>query len=161
MIHNPPGELLSRRCKQKAQELFDKIQKEIQDAASHQVSPWLIKAWVDNLLIGLSREVANDCAVIISRTGTLSDVPVMADAANLICFKYGLKFPSEPLPTDYGDLFTLDEFAELCKGGVVANDDGIGYYATDKEMSTYAIKPSEFETGKVDKSYTHVIWFNK
>lgn len=67
----------------------------------------------------------------------------------------------EPFPK-YGDLFTLEEFINLCKTGAFIDYDGAGYYATKSRMSrsSHAI-PSEICDGKIDNSWSHVMWFNR
>lgn len=54
------------------------------------------------------------------------------------------------------DVFTLEEFEYLVKGGGVTPDDGVGYYGTFAE---------EFEEhpvfyGQRPKEATHVWWYN-
>lgn len=62
-------------------------------------------------------------------------------------------------------LFTMEEFIEMCKHGVVSNDDGTGYYASkdvyyrDRQIFPDKIRKSEI-LFRVD-DYSHVIWFNK
>jgi hypothetical protein len=70
----------------------------------------------------------------------------------------GVKF--EPLP-DYGDLFTLKEFEQDCKSGMLIDYDGTGYYAFKDEMSDKPANPSYFKAGDIDRDFTHVMWFNK
>lgn len=63
---------------------------------------------------------------------------------------------------DYGDLFTLAEFLEMCQHYCFTNDDGSGYYS-DGEIyfaGEDAI-PSDLVAGNVRKDRTHVMWFNK
>jgi len=84
----------------------------------------------------------------------------------------------EPIPS-YGDLMTLDHFIELCRNGGFINYDGHGHYAFKDKMSNKEVHPSDvtgkyslfdMKTGKfkqhtkkpcVDKSFTHVVWFNR
>ena len=84
----------------------------------------------------------------------------------------------EPIPK-YGDLMTLDNFIECCQTGGFIDYDGHGYYAMKDKMSDKLILPShitgrrddfDFDTGKfkkievpinIDRSFTHVVWFNK
>ena len=65
-----------------------------------------------------------------------------------------------PIP-DYGDVFTLEGFIHMCKNYSFIDYDGTGYYGNDKEYSNKYAKPSDIVAGKIDKNYTHVIWFNK
>ena len=84
----------------------------------------------------------------------------------------------EPIP-NYGDHITIKKFISWAEGGYIINDDGFGYYATKTEMTDIIIKPShitgrrnEFQvkTGnfkvvkvekKLDKRFSHVVWFNR
>lgn len=63
---------------------------------------------------------------------------------------------------DYGDLFTMDEFLEHCKSGLIMNDDGSGYFALeDKWTRDLRVYPNTFPTTPIRPLYTHIIWFNK
>ena len=66
----------------------------------------------------------------------------------------------DPFP-DYGDLMTLEEFVEACVEGSFGNDDGTGCYATKSGMSRIYAHPTDMCAGKIDRSWTHVMWFNK
>lgn len=67
----------------------------------------------------------------------------------------------ESLP-DYGDLMTVEDFAEAVRSGCFIDYDGFGEYATATQTSRIRIYPSEFRRTKiVDKRFTHIIWFNK
>lgn len=59
------------------------------------------------------------------------------------------------------DLFTLDEFIEMCRIGAVSNFDGNGYYGTATKMSEIDASPLRIITGTIDRSWSHVVWFNK
>jgi hypothetical protein len=58
-------------------------------------------------------------------------------------------------------IFTLSEFIHDVKEGYFIDYDGYGYYATDKEKSNKMIRPSHIKKGKVDHSFTHVVWYNR
>lgn len=63
---------------------------------------------------------------------------------------------------DYGHLYPLEEFINHCKDGCFIDWDGIGYYATNDQIDReLEAKPSEILKGKVNKNFTHVMWFNK
>ena len=66
----------------------------------------------------------------------------------------------EPIP-DYGCLMTLEEFVEDVDCGCVIDYDGSGNYATKDKMSSKPAIPSVIGAGIVDKSFTHVVWFNR
>lgn len=64
--------------------------------------------------------------------------------------------------SDFGDLFTLQEFIELCKDGCFIDYDGTGYYAFIDKQSDKEIYPSDvIKKQKVDTKFTHVMWYNK
>ena len=62
-----------------------------------------------------------------------------------------------------GDIFTIEEFIEMCKDDCFNDYDGFGHYATvDREYNKYAI-PSEaaLDVFFPNPKYTHVVWYNK
>jgi len=67
----------------------------------------------------------------------------------------------EPLPK-YGDLFTIKEFIPNCGLGFI-DSDGFGELATKNKTAGIWIKPSDFyeKNIKVDKKFTHIVWFNR
>lgn len=62
---------------------------------------------------------------------------------------------------DYGDVYTIDVFVELCKEGSLIDYDGSGYYAYVDKMSRMNALPSKMVVGDIEKEFTHVVWFNK
>ena len=58
-------------------------------------------------------------------------------------------------------LMTIGEFEGYCKYGAITNDDGFGYYATDKEVSNVDAMPSAFVRGNIRPDFTHICWYNK
>lgn len=64
--------------------------------------------------------------------------------------------PLEKLPS-FGDLFTLKDFDEMANSGGITDDDGVGYYATERGLSR---KHDCFGDDR-PKWATHVMWFNK
>lgn len=64
------------------------------------------------------------------------------------------------IPKD-SDLFTLKDFIEMCEGYGVMDDDGFGYYATASKMSDIFCQPSVILYEGADKTWSHVVWFNK
>ncbi len=60
-----------------------------------------------------------------------------------------------------GDLLLLADFigSVECRG--ITNDDGHGYYATESYVSAQPAIPSKLFEGIVDRSFTHVMWYNK
>ena len=84
-----------------------------------------------------------------------------------------LQYETEP-HDDIGDLFTTEEFEEMCKDGCFINFDGYGYYATADYQTNIVIVPSNvyksvFDNCKVEyeeykqlkKHFTHVKWYNR
>jgi hypothetical protein len=66
----------------------------------------------------------------------------------------------KPIP-EYGDLIPLDEFIEMCEHGTFIDYDGFGNYATETEMSTNVVCPSDITAGIINRNWTHVVWFNR
>jgi len=66
----------------------------------------------------------------------------------------------KPMP-DYGELIPIEGFIEEVKFGSYTPDDGSGYYAIEGLMSYKDIDWKELKTGKYDKRWTHIAWFNK
>jgi len=64
-------------------------------------------------------------------------------------------------PITFGDLFTLEEFEQLCKDGSFMDNDGHGKYSDGKLVSNIKINPSDVTHGKVLMGWTHVVWYNK
>lgn len=55
---------------------------------------------------------------------------------------------------------TLVEFEAACRVHAFTNDDGTGYYVHDGMMLGSAT-PSMIRNGIVDRTASHVAWFNK
>jgi hypothetical protein len=77
-------------------------------------------------------------------------------------FQSEVEIRYEKIP-EYGDIFTLHDFIESVKNTSFTNDDGTGYYGSDKIMSNVYARPSDIYKGNIDSrtKWTHVIWFNK
>ena len=60
-----------------------------------------------------------------------------------------------------GDKMTLAEFEGMVRDGSLVDYDGHGYYATKEGQSAIMVVPSDVKEGKIDKKFTHVVWFNK
>ena len=58
-------------------------------------------------------------------------------------------------------LMTINEFKSHCRYGGIMDSDGIGYYATDKEVSNIEARPSAFVDGIIRSDFTYVCWYNK
>ena len=64
------------------------------------------------------------------------------------------------LPDD-GEHMTLEDFIKYVESGCFVNDDGYGDYATSIEISNLLAIPSRIKDGKINRSFTHVVWFNR
>ena len=62
---------------------------------------------------------------------------------------------------DYGDLMTLSDFESACESGAFIDYDGSGNYALEDKRSQISIYPSDVIKNRVDKRFTHVVWFNR
>ena len=89
-----------------------------------------------------------------------------------------MKIKYESIP-NYADHITLKRFIAWAKSSCVIDWEGIGYYATQNQMTNKVIRPSDItgikqifsmKTGKfttvnikkkIDKHFKYVIWFNK
>ena len=58
-------------------------------------------------------------------------------------------------------LMTINEFKSNCRYGTFMDSDGVGYYATDKEVSNIEASPSAFVKGIIREDFTHICWYNK
>lgn len=58
-------------------------------------------------------------------------------------------------------LITINEFKSNCRYGTFMDSDGVGYYATDKEVSNIEASPSAFVKGIIREDFTHICWYNK
>jgi hypothetical protein len=65
----------------------------------------------------------------------------------------------EPIP-DYGEHMKIKEFSDCCLTGEFIDEDGLGYYATETQMTDIEIRPSDF-TIVSSHPYTHIVWFNR
>ena len=58
-------------------------------------------------------------------------------------------------------LMTINEFKSNCIYGAFMDTDGVGYYATDKEVSNIEASPNAFRQGIIREDFTHACWYNK
>ena len=65
-----------------------------------------------------------------------------------------------PIPV-YGQHITLETFIWWCNNGMVIDDDGLGNYATDTQISEELAIPSDICRNIINRKYTHVVWFNR
>lgn len=66
----------------------------------------------------------------------------------------------KPIP-EYGDVMTVEEFAECCSCGGFIDYDGYGKYATSSQMTNIIARPSEIKKQGLDKRFAFVVWFNQ
>lgn len=67
-----------------------------------------------------------------------------------------------PIPAkDRKNTYSLRQFMEDTVNSVFLDDDGIGYYATETEVSNLIALPSEIAEGRVNHKFTHIVWHNK
>jgi hypothetical protein len=67
----------------------------------------------------------------------------------------------KPINLNQGELMTIEYFKEMCEEGCFIDYDGFGLYSDGKQVSDKAIKPSDFQTGNIDKNYTRLVWFSR
>ena len=61
-----------------------------------------------------------------------------------------------------GELFTLDEFVDMCHRELFIDYDGFGHLSTDTHESNEVVWPSQIAKGAtLDPKWTHVKWFNR
>lgn len=68
-----------------------------------------------------------------------------------------------PMP-EYAEILTIEDFRKFCKALAFVNDDGVGYYSTETEISSIQARPSDFyycTEPTIPSTLTHVAWFNK
>ena len=86
------------------------------------------------------------------------------DDNDALCATKALKKTPKMRPFDELDrecLMTINEFKSNCRYGAFMATDGVGYYATDKEVSNIEASPNAFRQGIIREDFTHVCWYNK
>lgn len=58
-----------------------------------------------------------------------------------------------------GEMYTLNEFVKMSKAGMITDEDGYGFYATELGKSDIEIYPSDILTEMVRMDFPNVIWF--
>lgn len=63
------------------------------------------------------------------------------------------------------DVYTLDQWITQVEFGALVDYDGFGVYATSTHKMEYdpstCVKPSMVKEGKIDKTQTHIVWYNR
>ena len=86
------------------------------------------------------------------------------DDNDALCATKALKKSPKMRPFNELDrecLMTINEFKSNCRYGIFMDSDGVGYYATDKEVSNIETSPSAFVKGIIREDFTHICWYNK
>jgi hypothetical protein len=60
-----------------------------------------------------------------------------------------------------GELITMEDFIKCCKSGSFIDFDGFGNYSDGKIVSDTIVYPSDVVNGRIEKRWTHVVWFNR
>lgn len=55
-----------------------------------------------------------------------------------------------------GNHMCMVDFISAVRSGMLTDDDGTGYYATATHVSEQTV-----DLAHIDRSYTHIVWFNK
>ena len=55
----------------------------------------------------------------------------------------------------------IEDFKECCEWGGFINCDGVGYYASENEVSNIEASPSAFVAGQIRTDFKYVCWYNK
>ena len=66
----------------------------------------------------------------------------------------------EPIEHD-DDIYTIEQFKSMCKGGGFIDYDGFGVYAFKDKKSDIEIYPSDVIKGNLRTDFTHVVWYNR
>jgi len=60
-----------------------------------------------------------------------------------------------------GNRYKFSDFIDMCRDGVLIDDDGFGLYASSKGVSDIEVYPSDIIQGRHRNDFSHVIWYNK
>lgn len=63
--------------------------------------------------------------------------------------------------TTYGNVFTLDEFVDLCDKGLLSSYDGQGYFHDGTKETEISVWNMDLIPDDVWDQYPYVIWYNK
>lgn len=66
----------------------------------------------------------------------------------------------KPIP-EGACLLKINDWISDVKQGWLIDYDGFGRYSDGKEMSDIVVYPSDLKKKKIDKSWSHVVWFNR
>lgn len=58
-----------------------------------------------------------------------------------------------------GDMMPIDEFKRRVMDGLLTDEDGEGWYATDNAKSDVRVIPSDAAENLMRTDFTHVLWF--
>lgn len=60
-----------------------------------------------------------------------------------------------------GDLYTMKEWIEMVENRYFTDIDGFGEYSDGEFVYEKFVNPSQLRENKVDKSWSHVMWYNR
>ena len=66
----------------------------------------------------------------------------------------------DPIEKD-DDIYPLNIFIGICKGGGFIDYDGFGVYAYEDKKSDINVYPSDITEGIYRKDFTHIVWYNR
>jgi hypothetical protein len=72
---------------------------------------------------------------------------------------WGSTRKTEEIP-EYGNVYTIHKFINMCRLRGFINSDGIGFYATKDRMFRDQILPSDVVKGNNVKNYPYIVWLN-
>jgi hypothetical protein len=75
------------------------------------------------------------------------------------CHDCGIEY--ETVETSIGDLFTLEEFIEMCENNNLIDYDGFGEYSDGKMITNIRVCPSDITDKNIKREWSHVCWYNK
>jgi hypothetical protein len=71
----------------------------------------------------------------------------------------------ELIGSEFGDLFTIEEFKKLCEDDCFIDCDGIGQWSDGVfiygNIFDNPVLPSDIVKGKINKEFTHIVWYNR
>lgn len=68
----------------------------------------------------------------------------------------------DSLSLSFGDLMTMEDWVAAVEQSAFIDYDGSGYYSDgEKQFRHIDVRPSMLASGKLDQSWSHIIWFNR
>ena len=72
-----------------------------------------------------------------------------------------VKSKEEVQKTCCGDVYTLEEFCEICESGGINRHDGHGYFHDGEKETDVSAFSDKVDPDYVWKNYYYVCWYNK